>query len=419
MTPSGAPKPTVSVDANRVASVRRSNLGVILKLLRDHGPRSRSRLAAETALPKATVSTLIAELIERGLLREGDLTRGQGLGRPGQTLELDGRGVCGLGLEISATALRALAVDADGRTVSAADEPLDAAALGPEETLARVALLARRALDEADGRGVQTLRICLATPGTVDPDHGTVLLAAGLGWRDVPAAALLRRGLGPGAPDLRVENDAHAATLAEAALTPQAAGGLLLLTGESGVAAGVAVDGRIARLAGEVGHAALGPADTRCPCGRRGCWETVVGVPALLDLAADADDPVRDPARALPDRLAELRRRADAGDPRTLRALAEVTGHLCHGLTVLSDLIGPRTIVLGGYFAVLADHFVPAAQAALDARTLVPDRAPGVTVTGSGLGFAAAVHGAAAVALEALYEDPTQVSPVELPPATV
>ena len=56
--------------------MRRSNLGLVLRHLRDHGPRSRARIAQETGLNKATVSSLVAELTERGLVSAVQLPRG-------------------------------------------------------------------------------------------------------------------------------------------------------------------------------------------------------------------------------------------------------------------------------------------------------------------------------------------------------
>ena len=47
------------------ATVRRSNLGLVLRHLRDAGSRSRARIAQETGLNKATVSSLVAELTDR------------------------------------------------------------------------------------------------------------------------------------------------------------------------------------------------------------------------------------------------------------------------------------------------------------------------------------------------------------------
>src|SRR3954471_17498181 len=81
-------------------TVRRTNLGLVLRRLREGGPRSRATLAAELGLTRSAVSTLVTELAERGLVRIGGTERG-GVGRPGTTVELDGHGICGLGAEVN------------------------------------------------------------------------------------------------------------------------------------------------------------------------------------------------------------------------------------------------------------------------------------------------------------------------------
>src|SRR5262245_39244273 len=43
--------------------VRRHNLGLVMRHVAQHGPRSRARIATETGLNKTTVSSLVAELI--------------------------------------------------------------------------------------------------------------------------------------------------------------------------------------------------------------------------------------------------------------------------------------------------------------------------------------------------------------------
>ena len=51
-------------------AVRQHNLGLVIRHVAQHGARSRARIAAETGLNKTTVSSLVAELIDRGLLCE-------------------------------------------------------------------------------------------------------------------------------------------------------------------------------------------------------------------------------------------------------------------------------------------------------------------------------------------------------------
>src|SRR5687768_17194499 len=106
------------------AGVRRSNLGLVLRHLRDHGPRSRARIAEETGLNKATVSSLVAELTERGLLSTGDVERDGSKGRPGLIVHLDGRTVCGVGVEVNVDYAAALVLDLRGEVLFEARIPL-------------------------------------------------------------------------------------------------------------------------------------------------------------------------------------------------------------------------------------------------------------------------------------------------------
>ena len=395
------------------ATVRRSNLGLVLRHLRDAGPRSRARIAQETGLNKATVSSLVAELIGRGLASEGPVDRAGSVGRPGTLVQLDGHGVCGIGVELNVDYAAVLALDLGGEVLFEHREGLDVPALGVERTLDEVAALVRRAGQVAAARSAVPVGVTVAAPGLVESAVGTVTLAPNIGWRDVP----VREGLVARLPDLgcpvRVENDSNLSAIAEWAMGAEArTADLVFLTGEVGVGAGIIVGGRLLRGAsgysGEVGHMPLGDPARTCGCGRRGCWETVVGLASLLDAAADADDPVRDPARDLEDRLAELVGRADAGDRRTLAAIDQVVAQLAVGTAVLVNLFNPQCVVLGGYFAVLGRLLTGPLHGPLRDRVFAPETA-GARVVLSPLGFTAAVRGGAHVALESVFDDPTRV----------
>ena len=79
--------------------VRRHNLSLILSEVA-LGPRSRATLALETGLNKSTVSSLVAELIELGLVRESGQERPGG-GAAGPERRARPRGPFVLGLEIN------------------------------------------------------------------------------------------------------------------------------------------------------------------------------------------------------------------------------------------------------------------------------------------------------------------------------
>ena len=134
-------------------AVRRHNLAVVMDHLRLSGPMSRARIAAETGLNKATVSSLVAELGERGLVAEGETERGA-VGRPGLVIELDTTVHVSLGAEISVDYLSVLAMNLRGDAVAERRIALDASRLSPEEILARLAEL---------------IRTCWATSPTAPP----------------------------------------------------------------------------------------------------------------------------------------------------------------------------------------------------------------------------------------------------------
>ena len=395
------------------SEMRAANMGLILRHLRSQGGRSRAQLAGETGLSKATTSSLIADLAERGLVREGEFVRGGAVGRPGQTVTIDGATVTGVGVELSVDFAAITAVTLAGTVVRESVTPLDVAHLGISTVLDRTATLLGRMLTSLTEQGVEVVGVTVSPPGVIDYDTGTLRFAPNLGWRSVPLVAELTKRLGPGAPPIRLENDAKLAAIAEYDhLAKEGVRDLLFLSGEVGVGAGIIADGRLMRgysgFSGEVGHLPLDPSGSPCNCGRRGCWELAVGLNAFLGLAADEGDSPRDPNRALEDRLLTLAERAAAGDERTLGALATVTERLAEGLGILVDVLNPRMIVLGGYYAYFGDQIIPPLAEALAARRM--DEGSAAVLRTSAAGFMSTARGGALLALEDVFDDPNRVA---------
>ncbi|WP_201776440.1 ROK family transcriptional regulator [Streptacidiphilus carbonis] len=394
------------------ASIRRTNLGLVLRLLRDSGPRSRARIASDTGLPRPTITGLISELVELGLVREGASERDGSVGRPSQAVEIDGRTICGIGLEINVDYLAVVALNLRGDVTFTRRIAVDVRSAGSEAVLDSAATLIREAAAAVQAVGARVVGAALAAPGNVDITTGRVAFASNIDWRDVAAVDGLRRRLGREAPPLRLENDAKLGAIAEYLVASASdIHDLIYITGETGVGGGIISGGQLMRgargFAGEIGHMPLAPGGRPCACGRVGCWETMVGLGALLRHAApDHDDPVHDPSLDVESRLADLRRRADDGDPRILEALALIADDLALGVALLVDVLNPRAVVLGGYFAVFADYLLPSVREGVARRVMAPD-CGGCEVLPSTLGFTAPARGGAYLALDSVYQDPS------------
>ncbi|MGF1647703.1 MAG: ROK family protein [Kineosporiaceae bacterium] len=388
----------------------------MLRHLLAAGPRSRAAVADEVGLTKATVSSLVADLLDRRLLVEGSADRRAPVGRPGRLLHVASGSVVGVGATVTADAVDVLARDLSYRDVARARVVADVRAAGAERAVAMLAGTVSDVLETADSAGWHVAGVTVAIPGLVDVRHGSVVVAPNLGWRDQPLVKLLSERVDRPDVPLAVDNDATLAAVAE-----HACGGaagtvdLVTLTGDVGVGVGVVLDGRLVRGAagfgGELGHAPLASTDRVCGCGRRGCWETEVGLGALFRAAARGpDDPLLDLGGGLdvPARLRVVRERVHAGEEPAVAAVASVATALGRGAAVLVNLVNPSALVLGGYFGVLADLLVPAVVRVLERDALAP-RAGGCVVHGSTLGLTAPSVGGAIEALHRVVDDPTRV----------
>ena len=407
---------TVDVSADGLhdqLAVRHANLTRTLRHIRTNGPRSRAAIAAATGLHKTTVSSLVEELLTRRLVRELGMDHSGAAGRPGRGIALSPH-IGAIGIEINVDYLAVHGSDLAGRTVYEQRTGFACAGRDVERCLDDIAEAARRALAHLAERGVTPIGVTAAVPGLIDVTRGVVVLAPNLGWHEVPIVDRLSHSL-PRRLWIGVDNDANLAALAEHG-SGVAAGtdDLIYLTGEVGVGAGVILGGRLLRGAdgfcGEIGHMTVDPGGDVCGCGRTGCWETKVGLAALVrrvtpDAAYGLErGPLPDPQ----DRVAEVARRLAAGDRAARHAVTDVGTWLGFGSAILVNLFNPRAIVLGGYLAALAEHIIPAAQAALACRA-VANPAARCHFVASRLGFTAAARGAAGVVLDRVIEHPTTV----------
>lgn len=391
------------------AGLRRRNMALVMKALAAGEKVTRAAVAAEVGLTRATVSTLVDELLAAGLVEEQGAQRPGTVGRPGTALALAETGPAGIGAEIGVDHLAACAVDLRGRIRCRAQRPAANRSRPAAAVLAELAELTAGVTEEAVEAGLHPVRTTVAVPGLIGPDRGTVLRAPNLGWEDVPLAAAFGEGAATA-----VENEANLGALAELWL-----GGhdgrltdFVHVSAEIGIGAALVVEGRLFRgargFAGELGHVPVRPDGPRCSCGANGCLETYAGEEALLRAAGVRTG--RGPA---------LKAAAVAGDPAALRALEEAGAALGIALSGAVNLLDPQAVVVGGPLADLAPWLLPGVRRELAAR--VTDRqwrAQDVLI--SRLGHDGVLRGAAYSSVRTVLDDPATwirtVTEPSLPP---
>ena len=358
-------------------TVRRANLALVLRSLRDSGSRSRARLAVDLGLNKATVSSLVGELIERGLVREGSAERGA-VGRPGTIVEINGTGAFGVGAEINVHHVTTLAIDLAGQTISERRTSIDTAGLHPDQVVDRLVELLEGNLDDLAELGALPCPSSSVSRDSSTTTSGTVSVAPNLGWQGVPLARLLREGASatpptssrwPTRPTSR-PSPRPPQVIRTAATSWSSTARSASAAASSPTAAPSRVVSASPASSGTWSSTAEG---RRCGCGRTGCWETVIGFSRLIEMVADEGDLLRAPDLDLEARVAEINRRAAAGDERTLGALHEVGRWVGIGAAGLTNALNPGTIVLSGYLGEIGEWILGDVEAEVTRGVLAPD----------------------------------------------
>ncbi|HET7901922.1 MAG TPA: ROK family transcriptional regulator [Candidatus Nanopelagicales bacterium] len=387
------------------ADVRRHNAALVLATVVADAPLSRARIAAATGLTRATVGSIVDDLLVAGLVLEQGTSSATGLGRPGTDLVVAPDGAAGVGVELNVDGLTVVVVDLEGTVRHRVARPGDQRDRGAAAVLRSTARLVDSALAAASDLGLPVHGVGIAVPGLVDLGEQVVRLAPNLGWTDVPVVQRLASYAEAAWPAVTVDNEANLAALGELWSGDHApSDSFVLVNGDVGVGAGVVLDGRLHRgsrgFGGELGHLTVAPDGPPCRCGARGCLEQVAGLDWIL---AEAGLP---PASgSTDDALVPLLATLRDDDARAIAAVGSAARSLGVGVAALVNLFDVDTVVLGGVFADLFPWIDVPLREVVAARVLSAPWAP-VRVRPAALGRDAAAIGAALSPLRALLADP-------------
>lgn len=359
------------------ATMRDMNLALILNTVRVRAPLSRATLAALTGLNKATVSSLVRDLLRAGWLREVGVDNANGdVGRPGINLESNPAGGYFIGAEIGVNFISVVITNFGIEIISRRYESTNKL-FSQEEVLDRLIYLLKESCAQVKRSGKPLFGIGIGVPGLVDMSSGKLLIAPNLGWQEVELGRIIEEAL---ETPLYIANEANLAALGESYFgAGRDINYMLYISSGIGLGGGIVTNGRLMEgstgFAGEVGHMTVERDGLPCNCGNRGCWETVAGEKALLERArgAIAEHPESllakasngDPARVT---LSAIVKAADEGDPVVLAELRRTAEWLGIGIASLMNILNPQRVVFGGPLSIAHKHLLPTMQNTVDER---------------------------------------------------
>ncbi|MBB1073453.1 ROK family protein [Rhodoferax sp. 4810] len=315
---------------------------------------SRYELSHRLAYSKSKTNSLVASLLDLGLLDEIGLLNSNG-GRRAETLQLSsGLGVL-LCVDLGATSLDLAVMKPDLTVLAQIAEPLDVRR-GPGDVMSRVRVLMRQMLAQCDATAKQVIGIGVGVPGPIDFESGQLVNPPLMpNWDGFSIRDYLREEYS--AP-VFVDNDVNLMALGELWRLQRSLQNFLVIKVGTGIGCGIVCHGEVYRgangSAGDVGHICVDTAGPRCHCGNLGCVETMAAGPAISRLATEAATSgesellaacLADKGIITPEDVSQASRNGDAAANRIIQHTGNLIGQM---LASVVNFFNPSHVFIGG-----------------------------------------------------------------------
>lgn len=360
----------MSLNARATSPLRRRNIDSILAVVRQEEAVTRLEISQRTGLSVPTVTRVITNLLQQGVLKAADVLPVIGPGRPATRITWNPTSGYVVGVGISEHRIRTALADVAGNIVTSSQ----VATLGEDGgslTLENVLCSLGANLFQAGIQPEQVVAIAIGVPGTVDRTTGMVLDAPNIrGWRNFD----LRRVVQESYPyaTILVENDVNYAALGEFTFLPaRPESSLLFITFRKGIGAGIILNGNLYRgasgFAGEVGFMALGVDFLYNPDIGLGHLETIAGEASLLAELTTRYD-----------RLEDLFLAAKRSDLEARRVVDKALAYYAVAVANIATFLDPDTVVVGGGPCAWPEYSLAELQRLV--QQLIPSR-PQITLS--------------------------------------
>ncbi|WEK53669.1 MAG: ROK family transcriptional regulator [Candidatus Cohnella colombiensis] len=373
------------------ALIKRINTAIVLESILRGAPLSRAQISEQTGLNKATVSSLVQDLIDQSLVKE--IGRGESSGgRKPVMLEFIATAGYAIGLDLGVNYIRGVVTNIRGEVVVERTSSLRH--IEPDFVINSLCDMIDDLISAAPAQGPYGfVGIGIGVPGIVD-DSGSILFAPHLQWRDIPLCRMISERY---SIPVTIDNEANVGALGEQKYgAGHQISNLIYVSVGMGIGTGLILNRTLYKgtsgYSGEMGHLTVDAHGKPCNCGNRGCWEKYASEQSLLE----------DAEKLGFDSLESLIVAAEEGNNDVLALFAKIGEYLGVGITNIVNVFNPDAIVIGNRMSIAR----PWIEASL--RQTVVQRALGfhlrkVQLLFAELGERSAMMGAAEMAISGFF----------------
>jgi len=372
--------------------MRQINQALILNLLRDYGLLSRAQVSRKLKISKATVSRVVNELIENGIITvvgEGDAKETGG--RRPLMLSINSSGKYVLGIDLGTTNTVIGIANLKGEVINKVRVPTNRNH-SLETIVAQVTNLVEEIIKKTniDKEAIKGLGI--AEAGVVEKHSGIIKFSPNFNWENVNIARLLEKKTG-------------LSTLADNCTRTMAIGEIWHGKGRGvnnifyvnigyGIGSALVVNGQVYNNHSEFGHIPISNEKVRCGCGKFGCLEAVASGNAI---ERKANQLFKDNNNGWIT-AKDVAERAKMGDQTAIEIFQETGFYLGKGISFIANVFNPDKVIIGGGVSLAGNILLDPLIDSFNKYTMKAVRA-NTQVELSSLGMDAGVYGAITMVL--------------------
>jgi predicted NBD/HSP70 family sugar kinase len=346
--------------------VKQINKAIVFKAIKIRGPVSRAQISKQTGLNKATISTMVSELLDASFIDEIGEGESSG-GRKPVMLYFNQHAGYAIGIDLGVNYILGILTDLSGNQIEKTVVKLPSTEL--IDSIDLLHTLIESLIDKAPASRYGIVGIGIGVPGQVDPDD-TILFAPNLKWSNINLKKIIEDRFH--IPTL-IENEANAGAHGEQLHgAGKGSPNQIYISIGIGIGTGIIINHQLYKgtsgISGEMGHVTIDANGRKCTCGSRGCWELYASEGALLAAANKAN-------------VAEnidldlLLQKAKDANPAVLQLLNTLGENIGIGIMNIINTFNPGVVIIGNRMAQFQNWITNPIERTLDERLSVYHRA--------------------------------------------
>ncbi|MBB6451321.1 putative NBD/HSP70 family sugar kinase [Geomicrobium halophilum] len=380
---------TKTVKTGDIQYVRDMNRATVLNYIRKHGPISRAHIAKQLNMNKATVSSIVDQLISEDFVLE--IGEGESSGGRKPVLLMFNKNVGSIiGVDLGVNYIYVIVSNLNAEIIWEERDFIDPQQMSAQEIIEKLIQLIHKATAEKPSTPLGVIGMGVGIPGLVN-NNGHILLAPNLNWENIHLKSILENEF---SFPISIDNEANMGALGENNIgVGKDVENMIYVSAGIGIGVGLILNNMMYRgqhgYSGELGHMIIERNGLKCACGSRGCWELYASEQALYRHLSSTDY-----EHINKDQLTQLLNAQEELPHSMITALNSVGDSLGVGITNIINTFNPEMIIIGNSLAKAGSWIQAPIENSIQERSM-NYRFSNMKVTTSSLGEEACAIGAA------------------------